>query len=135
MVAPVSAKPHPSHLPETTPLGTPTDDSRSGHPSRLCAAQTPYFSSRYGVAYLGDSLELLRALPTGSVNLVVTSPPYALHFKRAYGNETKDRYVKWFLPFAREIFRVLPEDGSFVLNIGGSYNKGAPTGLSIISSS
>src|ERR1035438_5040061 len=57
----------------------------------------------------------------------MTSPPYALHFKKAYGNEHKDRYVKWFLPFAKEILRVLRDDGSFVLNIGGSYNKGMPT--------
>jgi DNA modification methylase len=127
MVSPVSAKPHSPHLNEPNVLGTTVVDSQSGHPSRLLASRSPYFSSRYGAAYLGDSLELLRALPDGSVNLVVTSPPYALHFKKAYGNETKDRYVKWFLPFAREIFRVLPEDGSFVLNIGGSYNKGAPT--------
>ncbi len=70
---------------------------------------------------------MLQALPSGSVNLVVTSPPYALHFKKAYGNEHKDRYVEWFLPFAREIRRVLTGDGSFVLNIGGSYNKGMPT--------
>src|SRR5580700_10876101 len=127
MVSPVSAKPHSPHLDEPNVPGTTVVDSRSGHPSRLLASRSPYFSSRYGAAYLGDSLELLRALPDGSVNLVVTSPPYALHFKKAYGNETKDRYVKWFLPFARETFRVLPEDGSFVLNIGGSYNKGAPT--------
>jgi DNA modification methylase len=99
---------------------------KSDHPSEL-VQQTPYFSSRYGAAYLGDSLELLRALPSSSVNLVVTSPPYALHFKKAYGNETKEQYVEWFLPFAREIFRVLTDDGSFVLNIGGSYNKGTPT--------
>ena len=70
---------------------------------------------------------MLRAVPSGSVNLVVTSPPYALHFKKEYGNEQKDSYVKWFLPFAREILRVLKDDGSFVLNIGGSYNKGTPT--------
>ncbi len=72
-------------------------------------------------------MQLLRALPTASVNLVVTSPPYALHFKKEYGNEHKDRYVQWFLPFAREIKRILTNDGSFVLNIGGSYNQGTPT--------
>ncbi len=99
---------------------------RDEHPSHL-VSQSPYFTSRYGAAYLGDSLDLLREVPTGRVNLVVTSPPYALHFKKEYGNETKDRYVQWFLPFAREIFRALTDDGSFVLNIGGSYNKGTPT--------
>ena len=59
--------------------------------------------------------------------MVVTSPPYALHFKKEYGNEHKDNYIEWFLPFAQEIHRVLADDGSFVLNIGGSYNKGVPT--------
>jgi site-specific DNA-methyltransferase (cytosine-N4-specific) len=102
------------------------DTLPSKHPTSFLG-QVPYFSSRYGAAYLGDSLEMLRGLPTGSVNLVLTSPPYALHFKKAYGNETKEQYVEWFLPFAKEIFRVLTNDGSFVLNIGGSYNKGAPT--------
>jgi DNA modification methylase len=103
-----------------------SDGEVAEHPSRLLV-QTPFFSSRFGSAYLGDSLEMLRSLPSGSLNLVVTSPPYALHFKKEYGNEHKDKYVEWFLPFAREIHRVLADDGSFVLNIGGSYNKGMPT--------
>src|SRR5581483_8457203 len=80
-----------------------------------------------GVSLCADSLEVLKSLPDDSVNLVVTSPPYALHFKKAYGNAEKHEYVNWFLPFAHEIRRVLREDGSFVLNIGGSYNKGTPT--------
>jgi DNA modification methylase len=96
------------------------------HPARLLDA-APYFLSHRGAAYLGDSLELLRSLPSGKVNLVVTSPPYALHFKKEYGNKNKHEYIKWFLPFAREIHRVLTDDGSFVLNIGGSYNPGTPT--------
>ena len=96
------------------------------HPSRL-VRKPPYFVSDYGAAYLGDSLELLGELPANSVNLVVTSPPYALHFKKAYGNKDKKEYVKWFLPFAKEVHRILTDDGSFVLNIGGSYNQGTPT--------
>lgn len=66
-------------------------------------------------------------VPDASVNLVFTSPPYALHFKKEYGNVHKREYVQWFLPFAKQIFRVLRDDGSFVLNIGGSYNQGTPT--------
>lgn len=96
------------------------------HPAKLLQ-KTPYFVSEYGAAYLGDSLELLQSLPARQVNLVVTSPPYALHFKKAYGNKDKKEYIEWFLPFAREIHRVLTDDGSFVLNIGGSYNQGTPT--------
>jgi len=80
-----------------------------------------------GAAFVGDSLEVLSQIPDGTVGLVVTSPPYALHFKKEYGNVEKSAYVDWFLPFARQILRVLASDGSFVLNIGGSYNPGTPT--------
>jgi site-specific DNA-methyltransferase (cytosine-N4-specific) len=86
-----------------------------------------YYRTKFGTAYLTDSLAALQKLPSGSINLIVTSPPYALHFKKAYGNVAKDRYVDWFLGFAREMYRVLADDGSFVLNIGGSYNEGTPT--------
>lgn len=98
----------------------------NAHPQNL-TPQSPYFTTSLGAAYLGDSLEGMRQIPEGSVNLVVTSPPYALHFKKEYGNAEKNQYVEWFLPFAREILRILKDDGSFVLNIGGSYNKGTPT--------
>ena len=86
-----------------------------------------FYRTSLGVACLADSREGLRALPTGSVNLIMTSPPYALQFQKAYGNVAKDQYVAWFSAFATEMFRVLAHDGSLVLNIGGSYNKGTPT--------
>jgi DNA modification methylase len=89
--------------------------------------EQPLYTTSCGSAYVGDSRELLSRLPSGSVNLVFTSPPYALHFKKEYGNALKNEYVSWFMPFAREIIRVLKDDGSFVLNIGGSYNEGTPT--------
>ena len=97
------------------------------HAASLASGQVTYYATPYGAAYLGDSLEFLRALPPSSVNAVITSPPYALHFKKEYGNANKSDYVAWFLPFAREVLRVLRDDGSFVLNIGGSYNQGSPT--------
>ena len=93
----------------------------------LMRSRKPYHSTKLGGAYLGDSRDLLAEVPDGSVNLVFTSPPYALHFKKAYGNVHKDEYVEWFLGFARHFHRILADDGSFVLNIGGSYNKGTPT--------
>ncbi len=90
-------------------------------------ALSAYYRTPFGAAYLTDSLAALHQLPSNSINLIVTSPPYALHFKKAYGNVDKDEYVNWFLGFAREMYRVLTDDGSFILNIGGSYNKGTPT--------
>ena len=110
----------------TDPLEKTKEEFPASHPAHLLK-NAPYCFSDYGATYLGDSLELLRQLPSGSVNLVVTSPPYALHFKKAYGNKDKEEYGKWFLPFAQQIYRVLRDDGSFVLNIGGSYNSGTPT--------
>ena len=87
----------------------------------------PSYSTRLGAAYTVDSRELLASLASESVDLVVTSPPYALHFKKEYGNVEKQDYVAWFLPFARSIHRALKPEGSFILNIGGSYNPGTPT--------
>src|ERR1700678_1347105 len=89
--------------------------------------EEPIYRAAQGAAFVGDSQKLLSRLPAGSVNLVFTSPPYALHFKKEYGNAHKRDYVRWFIPFATQIFRVLRDDGSFVLNIGGSYNEGTPT--------
>jgi len=97
------------------------------HPQLLVPTLTPYYTTASGAAYLQDARQVLARIPDGSVNLVLTSPPYALHFKKEYGNVDKDDYIAWFLTFARDILRVLADDGSFVLNIGGSYNKGTPT--------
>ena len=95
-------------------------------PLGLLAGRAPYYVARRGATYLGETLDLLREMPDRSVNLVVTSPPYALEFKKEYGNEPQATYVKWFLPFGREVRRVLRDDGSFVLNIGGAWQKGHP---------
>ena len=88
---------------------------------------SPLYNTALGDAYLADSLLVLKALPDDSINVVFTSPPYALRFKKEYGNADKTDYVEWFCEFGKEIFRVLAPDGSFVLNIGGSYNPGTPT--------
>jgi DNA modification methylase len=97
------------------------------NPSSLAPERTPFYRTPFGAAYLEDSLSFLSVLPEASINAVLTSPPYALHFRKEYGNVEKSGYVDWFLPFAKQIFRVLAPDGSFILNIGGSYNKGQPT--------
>ena len=95
----------------------------------------PYYTTNYGAAYLSDSRELLRKIPESSIDLFFTSPPYALHFKKEYGNVEKEDYVEWFLTFAREIFRALKDDGSFVLNMGEVITKGSRQDPYIISNS
>jgi len=84
------------------------------------------YYTRLGHAYVGDSRELLASLNKCSVNLVVTSPPFALQRKKEYGNKAQDEYVDWLLEFAHSVFEVLKEDGSFVLDLGGAYKKGRP---------
>ena len=87
----------------------------------------PLYETRLGQAYCGDSLEVMAVMPAQSVDLIVTSPPYALHFKKEYGNADQDKYTAWFLPFAKEMKRILKPQGSLVLNIGGAWVPGAPT--------
>lgn len=65
----------------------------------------------------GDCREALGRLAAESIDLIVTSPPYADQRKGTYGGVTPDNYVAWFLPAADQFFRVLKPTGSFVLNI------------------
>lgn len=65
----------------------------------------------------GDSKEILKQFPENSVDLIVTSPPYADQRKNTYGGVTPDKYVEWFLPFTEQLLRVLKPTGTFILNI------------------
>ena len=67
--------------------------------------------------YLGDSKEKLKLIPNNSVDLIVTSPPYADQRKSTYGGIHPDKYVDWFLPISEQLLRVLKPTGTFVLNI------------------
>lgn len=110
------------------PKPAPRVETRRVAPSApLISKPRVYFETKLGKTYLGDSIEYLRSLKDGSVNLVMTSPPYALHFKKEYGNANQADYIAWLVPFAMEIRRVLADDGSFVLNIGGAWTPGKPT--------
>lgn len=87
----------------------------------------PVFTTKYGSALCGDSLELLEKLPDESVDLIMTSPPFALSRPKKYGNESQDGYVDWFIDkFADHLLRVLKPTGSLIVDIGGSYKKGSP---------
>ena len=66
---------------------------------------------------LGDCKEILKELPTNSVDLIFTSPPYADQRKSTYGGIHPDKYVEWFSPISEQLLRVLKPTGTFVLNI------------------
>ena len=63
----------------------------------------------------GDAEQLLTKLPRESVDLFFTSPPYA--DGRAYSRIHPDRYVEWFLPFARSMYEAAKPTGSLIINI------------------
>jgi len=65
----------------------------------------------------GDCLLRLAALADESIDLIITSPPYADQRKSTYGGVAPDDYIAWFIPIARELFRVLKPTGTFILNI------------------
>ncbi len=90
------------------------------------AGAKPYYSTEWGNAYLGDSLELLPKILDQSVDLICTSPPFALLRKKEYGNPHADDYIEWFMQFAREFARILKPTGSLVVDIGGTWVKGVP---------
>lgn len=66
---------------------------------------------------LGDCKEILKELPTNSVDLIFTSPPYADQRKSTYGGIHPDKYVEWFSPISKQLLRVLKPTGTFILNI------------------
>lgn len=67
--------------------------------------------------YLGDCVDILKELPDNSIDLIITSPPYADQRKATYGGIPPDKYVSWFAPISEQLLRVLKPTGTFILNI------------------
>lgn len=88
--------------------------------------QEPLYRTNLGAAYVADSLDMLRQLEDNSVNLVITSPPFALLRVKDYGNKDQHEYIDWLSEFAQLVHQKLTPDGSFVIDLGGAYQKGIP---------
>lgn len=85
------------------------------------------YSTNLGSVYHGNSLDLIQELEDNSVDLVITSPPFALLRKKEYGNEKQDDYVVWLGEFAKRIKPKLKGTGSLVVDLGGAYQRGVPS--------
>lgn len=102
----------------------PMESSFEADPAEPAA----YLETDLGRVMLGDSRMFMeRTLPADSVDLIMTSPPYALVYKKDYGNEDADRYLAWFRTFMPGMLRVLKERASLVIDIGGAWKKGLPS--------
>lgn len=85
------------------------------------------YRTERGAAWLGDAIETLQTqVADESVDLIMTSPPFALQRPKEYGNETQESYKTWFMPFADEFWRVLKPTGSLVIDLGGAWEGGRP---------
>jgi site-specific DNA-methyltransferase (adenine-specific) len=75
--------------------------------------------------YQGDSIDLLKKLDPDSIDLVITSPPYST-LKTYIDNNgiNSNDYVDWFIPYCKEIERVIKPTGSFILNINDKVENG-----------
>ncbi len=84
------------------------------------------YETNLGKNIVGNSLDLLRGLEDNSVDLIMTSPPFALQRKKEYGNESQKEYVAWFSEFGKLAKEKLKPEGSLVVDLGGAYKKGVP---------
>jgi site-specific DNA-methyltransferase (cytosine-N4-specific) len=84
------------------------------------------YTTPFGQAIVGDSHDVLKAMPDDSVDLVMTSPPFALLREKDYGNHDQDNYIDWLCGFAPDVRRILKPTGSFVIDLGGAYQRGVP---------
>jgi hypothetical protein len=75
------------------------------------------YRTKCGRAFLTRAEAYLPSLPENSVDLVVTSPPFALLCQKAYGNLDQSEYVDWLVSFGPLVRRVFKETGSFVLDL------------------
>lgn len=84
------------------------------------------YITKFGKTILEDSRKAMEKMESESVDLVITSPPFALLRVKEYGNESQEDYVEWLSTFATEVYRVLKPTGSFVIDLGGAYQRGVP---------
>jgi site-specific DNA-methyltransferase (adenine-specific)/site-specific DNA-methyltransferase (cytosine-N4-specific) len=73
---------------------------------------------------LGDCKDILKTIDENSIDLIVTSPPYADRRKNTYGGIKPEKYVDWFLEISKELLRVLKPTGTFILNIKEKAEEG-----------
>jgi site-specific DNA-methyltransferase (cytosine-N4-specific) len=88
---------------------------------------TLIYETEQGRAFAGDAIETLQQqCGDETVDLVMTSPPFALARPKDYGNQSQDTYVRWFQDFADEFWRVLKPSGSLVIDLGSAWQSGSP---------
>jgi site-specific DNA-methyltransferase (cytosine-N4-specific) len=94
--------------------------------SSLASPARILYRTALGQAIAARAEEWLPTVAEGSIDLLVTSPPFPLLREKAYGNPDQAAYVDWLVSFGPGIRRVLADTGSLVLDLGGAYQRGVP---------
>lgn len=89
-------------------------------------APTLWSKKGRGEMWFGNSLDKMRRMRSGTVDLCFTSPPFPLHRKKGYGNRDEGEYIDWLVPFLTEAIRILKPAGSLVIDLGCCWEKGSP---------
>lgn len=78
-----------------------------------------YLEENLNTIINGDCVEVMKTLPEGSVDLVVTSPPYGVNVKYDVYDDTipMDEYWDFTIKWLSEVFRVLKDDGRVAINV------------------
>jgi len=91
----------------------------------------PILKTKKGELFNGDSFELLKDKSLlkkykNKVRLVFTSPPFILQQKKSYGNLNGQEYINWIKEFGKILDPYLEKNGSVVVELGNSWEKGSP---------
>jgi DNA modification methylase len=108
----------------------PSKRDRSMHLAKEGSLPNLAYRTRLGRAY-HTTVESFLASPAarayrGRVDLILTSPPFPLNRKKAYGNFTGPRYLEWLQGLAPELTSLLRPRGSIVIELGNAWEPGAP---------
>jgi site-specific DNA-methyltransferase (cytosine-N4-specific) len=104
-----------------------TSEGRAHLTRQMPGSPTTIFMTPQGAAVWGLAEDLASIVEHGSVRLLLTSPPYALNTKKAYGNRTGQEYVDWLCRIVESLMPIMADDGSVVLNLGDAWVKDSPT--------
>ena len=72
----------------------------------------------------GDCIEVMKTFPEGSIDLLVTSPPYNVNISYDVHKDDlpMDEYYEWTKDWLREALRVLKDDGRIAVNVPNELN-------------
>lgn len=73
------------------------------------------YHHKHGKLYQGNSIEWLKSLDSGTINLIVADPPYNINKTDWDKFESQEEYIKWSLQWIKESSRVLSDTGTLYI--------------------